>query len=134
MVLLCHSVHVGPPSPPEPSLTVIDPATLKLDWDPPFTWENHSIIGYQIAMYNKSEPLGEKLPKLSTNVTTFNYSWPHQDELLGTMCDTLMFFVTAISDIGESAMGNVSGGFPIRKLITNCCMITEVLQLHYVLE
>ena len=111
--------NIGPPSPPEPSLTVIDPMTFKIDWDPPFTWENHSIIGYQIAMYNKSEPLLAELPKFSTNVTTFNYSWPHQDELLGTRCDTLIFSVTAISDIGESVKGNVSDGFPIRKFA--CC-------------
>ena len=78
-------------------------------------------------MHNTSEPLGKELPKWSTNVTTFTHSWPHEEELFGTRCDALTFFVTASSDIGESAVGNVSSGFHIRKLQMAVRMITVTI-------
>lgn len=98
-------------------MTLVGQGTIRLDWSPPFTWEGHPIIGYHVTSVNTSEPLGGTISTWSSNDTSFNHSWPHGDELLGSRCDVLVFSVTASSDIGESSKRNISSGFPISMFI-----------------
>lgn len=95
----------GPPSPPEPRLSVVNSSVLIVDWFTPFSWENHSVTHYDIIMNNSNK---NEIQSWTTNKTEFQYSRRSEDD-----CDLLMFDITASSDIGESVAGRVSGGFPI---------------------
>ena len=45
----------GPPSPPEPVITVVNSTLVHMSWPPPLTWTNHSITHYNITLTNTNE-------------------------------------------------------------------------------
>ena len=112
-------MYTGPPSPPDPQLHMLDTATIELFWQPPFTWEDYSIVNYSIQVRNRTT--GEAMMILTINTTstsiTFNFSTLHGEVM--QICEELAFTVNAASNIGQSEPGVVYGGFPIGNMCTN---------------
>ena len=99
----------GAPATPNVSLHVVDAVTLKLSWDPPFTWPQYEILRYTVIMENRSN--GDVLPPGILNPSDTTYimtaSAPVQ------RCADLRFSVKAHSALGASTPAVVAGGFPI---------------------
>ena len=113
---------IGPPSPPDPQLHILNTPTLQLSWLPPFTWVDYPIVNYTIQIHNRTtgNVMNWTINSTDTSMTvvspvTFNYSKP-QGEVL-QRCEELNFTVFAASNIGQSEPGQVNGGFPIGTIL-----------------
>ena len=115
----------GAPATPNVSLHVVDATTLRLSWEPPFTWPQYEILRYRVIMENGSN--GDTLPPviLSPSDTTYiiTASAPVQS------CAELRFSVTAHSALGASTPAVVAGGFPIGEERTGMCLKVVALMV-----
>ena len=112
LLILCdlRLLYVGPPLSPDPTLNVLSPSQLKIQWDIPFSHESDPIQRYDIQILNTSSGR-----KFEYNVSQNGYTFPTEDGNKAEHCHHLMFNVTAVSAQGQSKPGKVSGGFPVGK-------------------
>lgn len=96
--------------PPNPILKVIDSSQLELQWNIPYSYESDPIQHYDIQILNTSSG-----HKFDDSVTQNRYVYTNKNGNAATQCDLLMFNVVAVSALGRSILGNVSGGFPVGK-------------------
>jgi len=116
-------IVMGAPATPIVSLHVVDATTLRLSWEPPFTWSQYEILRYIVTMENRSN--GDVLPPVILNPSNTTYiitaSAPVQS------CAELRFSVTAHSALGASTPAVVAGGFPIAPVLNNSAILHKVL-------
>ena len=113
MSIVFDRLVLGPPSKPEPQLTVVNISSLKVEWFTPYSWVNHSVIQYDMTLENSSASTN-KVQTWTSNHTEFYITAPVTEGQRNS-CDLLVINVTASSDIGQSQVGSVSGGFPIGR-------------------
>ena len=101
---------IGSPLPPHPNLKVLSPSQLELQWDIPFSHESNPVEHYNIQFLNTSSGR-----KFEYNITQNRYVYTTEDGNAAMKCQWFMFSVTAVSALGQSMPGRVSGGFPIGK-------------------
>jgi hypothetical protein len=99
---------VGPPLSPIPNLKVFSSSQLELEWDIPYSNEDYPIQHFDIHVLNTSSG-HEFVDRIIQNRYVYNTEGGNP----ATQCDLLMFSVTAVSELGQSVPGIVSGGFPI---------------------
>jgi len=120
----------GPPAPPQPKLELLNATTLRLTWNPPFTWTGFPIQNYTVRMENTSNSMNNRQWNIPANENNSNDSVSFElstmNGEIATGCALLNFSVTAWSDLGESRPGRISGGFPIVPRIDS----THVMKIH----
>ena len=107
---MLYQYYVGLPLPPDPTLNILSPSQLQIQWDIPFSHESDPIQRYDIQILNTSSG-----SKFEYNVTQNGYIFPTEGANKVEHCHRLMFNVTAVSTLGQSKPGKVSGGFPVGK-------------------
>ena len=118
----------GAPAAPNVSLHLVDVSTLRLRWEPPFTWRGFEILRYTVNMENRSS--GYVLPPVtlspSETAHTLRASAPLQS------CAELRFSVTAHTAAGVGTPAVVTGGFPIgEEWCGQACRILITIPLKY---
>ena len=102
----------GPPLPPAPRLVILCPSKLRVEWNIPYSNENFAVENYTIQIVNASSGvLIEKVMEMSNTSHILVLDGGGQ----AFSCHLLMVNVSAVSEVGESMPGIVSGGFPIGK-------------------
>ncbi len=98
----------GPPLAPYVEFTIVSFTELRLDWEEPFTWPDHSITQYMI--HENVDP--GKINTIVTNQTTYSFLSPSGS--VQEFCKNITFMVSAYSDLGfgELFISN-SYGLPI---------------------
>ena len=105
--------QLGPPLPPDPVLVILCASQLEIQWEVPYSPDNFIIESYNIEVVN--ETTGDvQLDVIQLNQTRHRLALDGVDQVMS--CDVLTVSVTAVSAVGESEPGMVSGGFPIGKL------------------
>ena len=102
----------GGPATPNVSLHVVNATTLRLDWDPPFTWPDYQILNYTVRIENRSSGVTDSPMVLTPTDLTYTLT----AEAPAQHCAELRFNVTASNTLGDSAPAVVVGGFPKRKV------------------
>ena len=100
---------LGPPPSPVPLLEFIAHNSVRVKWDPVFTWQDYPIIGYNVTVKDSARQI------LIIRQTLSKEAIISLDELLNLgmeNCEELVFTVTASNSLGHSQPGDVSGGFP----------------------
>ena len=120
MSQLLESLHytskcADPPSKPEPTVSYSQDGTLlTLSWKEPFSHPGFPITHYTLQITNVSNPSIHNPP---VNIS-YHLSYIDSVASLPTACNELEYNVTAFNEIGKSAVGSVTGGFPISKFIS----------------
>lgn len=97
---------------PTPTLTVLCPSQLLIQWEIPYSNENFPVENYTIQAVNASS--GASLINITQQSNTSHLlTLDKRDQV--SSCDLLIFNVSAVSTAGASLPGSVSGGFPIGK-------------------
>lgn len=80
---------------------------MEVEWAEPFTWEDFPIINYFVQVLNQTsnETLASEV--LSSSISSYNITRKESSS-----CSNIVFIVQAISAIGSSTSGVISGGFP----------------------
>ena len=103
---------LGPPLPPDPILVTLCASQLEIQWEVPYSPDNFTVESYNIEVVNGTS--GDVLHDfMQQNETSHRLILDGIDQI--TSCHLLTVSVTAVSMVGESEPGMVSGGFPIGK-------------------
>jgi len=101
-------------------MELLNATTLRLTWNPPFTWTGFPIQNYTVRMENTSNSMNNRQWNIlanennSSDSVSFDLSTVNGE--IARECTLLNFSVTAWSDLGESRPGRILGGFPIGRL------------------
>lgn len=105
---------IGPPLPPDPVLVTLCASQLEIRWEIPYSPDNYTVESYDIEVVNQTS--GDMLiTVMGQNETSHIIVLEGIDQV--TSCHLLVISVTAVSVVGESEPGIVTGGFPIGKQI-----------------
>ena len=112
----------GPPTPPEPTLTVVND-TLKFSWAPAWSWDSHPVTHYTVTLTNNTDG------SVYTNQSNETAWYFTREEGAGPRCDVMVVNVTATNDIGDGEAGQLIGGFPIRKwfIFITCQILCKIV-------
>lgn len=95
---------------------------LNITWAPPFTWSDYPLTEYRLVVTEQQNSLQLYNRIKSPNVTEVEFFYgriyPGKEDSFPTVCTLLEFRVAAKSEIGESAAGLTTGGFPIGIFLT----------------
>ena len=97
--------YTGGPAAPMPTLSMISPTVLLLEWDAPFTWPYTTIQHYSLSVNNSLEDWNQAM------LTSTSAEIRSSGKLAA--CTAYTFSVSANNGIAEGEQGNVTGGFPI---------------------
>ena len=89
---------------------VNSPTQLKVQWDVPYSHQEHPIESYNIQILNMNS--GNVLESL-LEYTETNYVYTFDDDV--QYCQILTVSITAVSAMGQSTPASVSRGIPIGK-------------------
>lgn len=126
--LYCIHIYAGPPLPPALTMRIIKANELLLEWEEPFTWPGHDILGYKVGVVSTERG----------NVTFYNtsqQSHTYKSLLMGVEreeCEQLTFTVSAVSDVGWGQPSTIASSLPIGECNTELCIVTILMrvQLH----
>jgi hypothetical protein len=105
-----HYPAVGPPLPPDPVLVTLCASRLEIRWEIPYSPDNYTVESYNIEVVNETS--GDVLVSvMQQNETSHGIALEEVEQLMS--CHLLKVSVTAVSFVGESEPGSVTGGFPI---------------------
>ena len=85
--------------------------TLIIQWDPVFSWPEYPVTGYRVTLIRSN---GQQLHGQTVSSTNISISLQLANSLGASLgeCEELVFFVSAINELGESEQGSITGGFP----------------------
>ncbi len=101
----------GRPSPVNPRLQYLTATTLRVLWEPPFTWEGYGITEYEVLVKNMTS--GEKI--VNRNVLGPRFELEAPMGLTASTCNELKVSVVAKTDLGASDPAVLPVWFPIGK-------------------
>ena len=101
---------VGPPLPPHPVLVTLCASQLQVQWEVPYSPDNYTVESYNIEVVN--EISGAVLVNvMQQNETRYGLVLEKIEQVMS--CHLLIVSVKAVSVVGESEPGMVTGGFPL---------------------
>ena len=119
--------YIGPLQAPNPVLEVVD-KILIVRWNPVFSWPEHPITGYRVTLL-RSNGL-ERLLNETISDTSIRIQVQQASLLLGTFleeCEELIFFVSAVNELGEGEQGSITGGLPKTNGLLITCYVYILL-------
>ena len=102
------NIYAGPPLPPRLRSRAISGTELMVEWEEPFTWPNHDILGYVIT----TQMLSGEMRVTNTSNTFFSFTEPSG---IPDGCESITFTVQAFSDLGLSLGANLTTSRPKGK-------------------
>ena len=106
----CCFSAIGPPLPPDPVLVIRCASQLEIRWEIPYSPENYTVESYNIEVVNETSG-NVILNVMHQNETSHGIILEGVEQVMS--CHLLTVSVTAVSTVGESEPGLVTGGFPI---------------------
>lgn len=112
-------MHSGPPLPPQIRSSSPSALELLLEWDRPFTWPGHEILGYNIS------ELGLDSVTRIFNTTNQTHSYFSPSGKLQKSCQNITFIVAAVSDLGLGKPDMLISGLPIGTIIGSYTLMSS---------
>ena len=108
------SNNAGPPSKPQPIISYSEEGMfLRVSWNESYSHSEFPVTYYTVQTTSTIDPSNYSQP---VNIS-HRLDYIDSVDFLPTVCYELEYNVTAFNEIGPSAVGSVTGAFPISELI-----------------